>query len=209
MSVGGASLSTIHDLQALREIIGEPKQAAQQKNRHCLDKYDRLFLSMSPFVALATGSDGEVDVSVRGDPPGFVKVIDDRTVLIPERPGNRRADSMGNLMKDPQIAVIALVPGVDETLRFGGRGSVVTDPELLAGTEVRGRLSLVGIKIEITRVFFHCGKALMRSDLWGGKYKIERSEFPSLAQILRDQYWNGTLETIQEQVNESYTNQLY
>ncbi|HEU5156614.1 MAG TPA: MSMEG_1061 family FMN-dependent PPOX-type flavoprotein [Streptosporangiaceae bacterium] len=202
-------MSTIHDLQALREIIGEPRHASQRKDRDCLDKYDRLFLSMSPFVALATGSDGEVDVSVRGDPPGFVKVIDDRTVLIPERPGNRRADSMGNLMKDPKIAVIAFVPGVDETLRFHGRGSVVTDPELLAGTEVRGRLALVGIKIEITRVFFHCGKALMRSDLWGGRYKIERSEFPSLAQILHDQNWDGTLETIQEQVNDSYTNRLY
>jgi predicted pyridoxine 5'-phosphate oxidase superfamily flavin-nucleotide-binding protein len=104
---------------------------------------------------------------------------------------------------------VAFVPGVDETLRFRGRGSVVTDPELLAGTEVRGRLPLVGIKIEITRVFFHCGKALMRSDLWGGRYKIERSEFPSFAQILRDQNWDGTLDTIQERIDESYTNQLY
>jgi PPOX class probable FMN-dependent enzyme len=206
---GGASLSTIHDLQALHEIIGEPSRGSKQKDRHYLDKYDRLFLSMSPFVALATGGDGEIDVSVRGDPPGFVKVIDDRTVFIPERPGNRRADSLGNLMKNSRIAVMAFVPGVDETLRFRGRGSVVTDPELLAGTEVRGRLALVGTKIEITRVFFHCGKALMRSDLWGGRYKIERSEFPSLAQILHDQNWEGTLDTIQERVDESYTNEMY
>lgn len=202
-------MSTIRDLETLRELIGEPSEATLKKERHRLDKYDRLFLSMSPFLCLATNSDGHTDVSIRGDPPGFVKVIDDRTVFIPERPGNRRADTLGNLIACSQIATISFVPGVEETLRMSGRGSIVDDAELLAGTEVHGRPARLGIKMEVDRVCFHCGKALLRSDLWGGKYQIERSEFPPLAQILRDQQWGGDVETIQAQIDDSYQNRLY
>ena len=200
---------TIIDMQALRNRVGEPRAASVTKDRDRLDKYDRLFLSMSPFLCLGTYANGHADVSVRGDPPGFVKIIDDRTILVPERPGNRRADTMGNLLVNPQIGIVSFVPGVEETLRMSGHGSVVDDDELLAGTEVQGRLARIGIKVDIERVFFHCGKAIIRSDLWGGRYQIDRSEFPPLAQILRDQKWGGDKETIQKEIDESYKNRLY
>jgi uncharacterized protein len=202
-------LGTLTDIQSIRELIGEPTEKILKGERDRLDKYDRLFLSMSPFLCLGTSSDSGADVSVRGDPPGFVKVIDNRTILIPERPGNRRADSMKNLVENPLIGIVSFIPGVAETLRICGRGSVVTDPELLAGTEVQGKAPRVGIKVEIDRVFFHCGKAIIRSDLWGDRYKIDRSEFPSLAQILHDQRWGGDTEDIQAEIDESYQKRLY
>jgi PPOX class probable FMN-dependent enzyme len=203
-------MSAVPDLRALRHLIGEPKQSTMTKDRNQLDKYDRLFLAKSTFLSLGTTSvDGHVDVSLRGDPPGFVKVVDDRTFFIPERPGNRRADTMGNLMKNPALGIVAFVPGVDETLRICGRGVVVDDSDLLTATAVRGRLPKVGIRVEVDRVFFHCGKAIRRSDLWGGRYQIERSEFPSLAQILRDQEWGGDIESIQKEIDESYQNRMY
>jgi PPOX class probable FMN-dependent enzyme len=203
-------MSTVPDLRALRDRIGEPREASLTKDRDRLDKYDRLFLSKSPFLSLGTtAADGHVDVSIRGDPPGFVRVLDDRTILIPERPGNRRADTMGNLMKNPAIGIVSFVPGVEETLRICGRGLVVDDSELLAPSAVRNRPPKVGIQVEIDRVFFHCGKALKRSDLWGGGYQIERSEFPSLAQILHDQKWGGDVDSIQAEIDESYQNRMY
>lgn len=202
-------MTKIEDLKTLRELIGKPSEATLKNANRSLDKYARLFLAKSPFLAVASVGDDGVEVSVRGDPPGFVKVIDDRTVLIPERPGNRRASTMGNLFENPHIAIVSFVPGVDETLRFRGRGSVVAAPELLAGTEVRGRAARVGIKVEISRVFFHCGKALMRSDLWHGRYAIDRSDFPSLAQILHDQDWGGDVEKIQAEIDESYQKRMY
>jgi uncharacterized protein len=203
-------MSTVTDLQSLRDLIGEPRSATMTKDRDRLDKYDRLFLEQTTFLGIGTtGHDGHVDVSIRGDPPGFVKVLDDRTILIPERPGNRRADTMGNLMKNPAIGIVALLPGVDETVRLCGRGSVVDDEDLMALTAVRGRTAKVGIKVEVDRVFFHCGKALKRSDLWGGSYQIERSEFPPLAQILRDQDWGGNVDSIQKEIDESYQNRMY
>jgi uncharacterized protein len=199
----------INDMQSLRAIVGEPKKASVEKDRSRLDKYDRRFLSLSPFLCLGTSGAGGVEVSVRGDQPGFVRVMDDVTIFIPERPGNRRADTMGNLLSDPRMGLIFFVPGVDETLRMTGRARIVDDPELLAGTEVNGRPAKLGLLVHVERVFFHCGKAVIRSDLWGGKFEIDRSEFPPLAQILRDQRWGGELADIQAEIDDSYQNRLY
>jgi uncharacterized protein len=202
--------SAITDLQQLREVVGEPRSESSTKGYSFLDVHAKRFLSLCPFLCLGTMSlDGKADVSPRGDPPGFVKVLDDRTILIPERPGNRRADSMQNLLENPPVGIVAFLPGVDETLRMNGRGSVTSDPELLAGTEVRGKAAKYGIVVEIEEVFFHCGKAIIRSDLWGGKFQIERSEFPRLAQILRDQNWGDDIDEIQQTIDESYSNRLY
>lgn len=203
-------MSTVSDLSTLRNLIGEPRNAGLARHRDRLDKYDRLFLSKATFLTLATVQpDGQVEVSIRGDPPGFVEVLDDRTILIPERPGNRRAETMGNLMTNPAVALVFLLPGVDETLRMHGRGAVVDDPELLTPTAIDGKVPKVGLRIEVERVFFHCGKALKRSDLWGDRYQIERSEFPRLAQILHDQKWGGDVESIQKEIDESYQNRMY
>lgn len=197
-------------MSIIRELIGEPSKASAANNRDRLDKYDRLFLSKSPFLCLGTaGEDGEAEVSSRGDPPGFVRVLDDRTLFIPERPGNRRADTLGNLLRNPYIALMAFIPGMEETLRIRGSGRVVTDPELLAGSAINGKVPKLGIVIEVHRVTFHCGKAIKRSNLWGEEYRIERSEFPSLAQILYDQRWGGDIDTIQEGIDESYQTRMY
>jgi uncharacterized protein len=207
---GQAVASTITDVQSLREVVGEPRAGSATKGYNFLDVHSKRFLSLCPFLCLGTTSvDGKADVSPRGDPPGFVKVLDDRTILIPERPGNRRADSMQNLLENPPVGIVAFLPGVDETLRMNGRGSVTSDPELLAGTEVRGKAAKYGIVVEIEEVFFHCGKAIIRSDLWGGQFQIERSEFPRLAQILRDQNWGDDIDEIQKTIDESYRNRLY
>jgi uncharacterized protein len=202
--------STITDVQTLRDVVGEPRNESCTKGYDFLDVHAKRFLALCPFLCLGTTSrDGKADVSPRGDPPGFVKVIDDRTILIPERPGNRRADTMQNLLENPPVGIVAFLPGVDETLRMNGRGSVTNDPELLAGTEVRGKAAKYGIVVDLEEVFFHCGKAIIRSDLWGGKFKIERSEFPRLAEILRDQKWGDDIDQIQNDIDESYRNRLY
>jgi uncharacterized protein len=203
-------VDVVTDMSTIRELIGEPTKASAANNRDRLDKYDRLFLSKSPFLCLGTaGADGEAEVSSRGDPPGFVRVLDDRTLFIPERPGNRRADTLGNLLRNPHIALMAFVPGMDETLRIRGRARILTDSELLAGSAVKGKIPKLGILIVVDRVTFHCGKAVKRSSLWGEEYKIERSEFPSLAQILYDQKWGGDIDTIQQGIDESYRTRLY
>jgi uncharacterized protein len=205
-----ARKSVITDTRSLWDLIGEPKPATLEKESSSLDPYARLFLSLCPFICLGTtGRDGRATVSPRGDPSGFVKVLDDRTVLIPERPGNRRADSMRNLLEKPAVGILAFVPGVEETLRLGGRGTVVSDPTLLAGTEVRSRAAIVGIRVELDYVYFHCGKAIIRSDLWGERHKIDHREFPPLAQILRAQRGEGDVASIQAEIDESYGNRLY
>jgi uncharacterized protein len=203
-------MGAITDLTELRGLIGEPGAATMAKERPSLDQYDRLFLSKSPFLCLGScGADGRVDVTVRGDPPGFVRVLDDRTLFIPERPGNRRADSMGNIMSTSRVGIVAFIPGVDEVLRIVGTATVTDDSELLAGSAIRERLPKVGIVIHVDRVYFHCGKALKRSGLWEGRYQIERSEFPPLAEILHAQKWGGAVESIQAEIDESYTNRMY
>jgi PPOX class probable FMN-dependent enzyme len=202
-------MATITTVERLRELLGEPRAANLEIERDRLDRYGKQFLSLSPFLCIGTGGEGNIDVSVRGDPPGFVRIVNDRTLLIPERPGNRRAETMRNLLRSPQVGIVSFVPGVEETLRICGRGSVVDDPELLAGTEVRGRAAIIAIKVEIDRVFFHCGKAIIRSDLWGGRYQIDRAEFPPLAQILRDQRWGRDIDAIQAEIDDSYQNRLY
>nr|WP_238351517.1 MSMEG_1061 family FMN-dependent PPOX-type flavoprotein [Kribbella shirazensis] len=197
-------------MSAIRALIGEPSKASAANNRNRLDKYDRLFLAKSPFLCLGTaGPDGEAEVSSRGDPPGFVRVLDDRTLFIPERPGNRRADTLGNLLRNPGIALMAFVPGMDETLRIRGRGRIVTDPDLLVGSAINGKRPKLGIVIEVARVTFHCGKAIKRSSLWSDAHKIDRSEFPSLAQILYDQRWGGDVDAIQREIDESYRTRMY
>jgi uncharacterized protein len=207
---GEAVTHAITDVETLRDVVGEPRNESVTKGYYFLDVHAKRFLALCPFLCLGTTSrDGKADVSPRGDPPGFVKVLDDRTILIPERPGNRRADSMQNLLENPPVGIVAFLPGVDETLRMNGRGSVTSDPELLAGTEVRGKAAKYGIVVELEEVFFHCGKAIIRSDLWGGTFQIERSEFPRIAEILRDQKWGDDVDQIQSEIDESYRNRLY
>lgn len=176
------------DADELRKILGVPVKFVIDKVFPHLDQHSRHFISLSPFLCIGTSdADGGQDVSPRGDPPGFVKVIDDRTILIPERPGNRRADTMTNLTENPNVGLIFLLPGVEINLRMNGRARIVRDPELLSGMEVRGKGPELGILIDIQEVYFHCAKAIMRSKLWDPETRIERKDFPTHAQVTRDQ----------------------
>lgn len=209
----GAELSSIKAYDALREAVGEPTASTAEKEMPMLDKHARHFLSLSPILFISTvGTDGRADISPRGDPAGFVKVIDDNTILIPERPGNRRADTMSNIIENPghSVALIFLLPGVEETLRASGRARVIDDPTVLEDMAVRGKVPQLGILVEIDEVFFHCAKALKRAQLWDPDTRIDRKDFPMLAQITRDQREPDTpLEEIEERIRESYETRLY
>ena len=170
-----AGLSSIEAYDVLREAVGEPTASIAEKEMPMLDKHARHFLSLSPILFISTvGVDGRADISPRGDPAGFVKVIDDRTILIPERPGNRRADTMSNIVENPghSVALIFLLPGVEETLRASGRARIVDDPAALEDMAVRGKVPQLGILVEVDEVFFHCAKALKRARLWDPAARI-------------------------------------
>ncbi|SEK90946.1 hypothetical protein SAMN04515665_106101 [Blastococcus sp. DSM 46786] len=151
----------------LRELLGEPAPAALAKERTALHDLDREWLAASPFCLIATSAaDGTCDVSPKGDPPGFTLVLDDRTVAIPERAGNRRADGYRNVLANPHVGLIHLIPGRTDTLRINGRARLVRDAALLDRMVVRGHRPLLALVVEIEQVFHHCGKAFLRSGLW-------------------------------------------
>lgn len=175
----------IEDETQLRSVIGPPKPASMLKLADRLTPLSRQFIERSPFVCIATARpDGGLDVSPRGDPPGFVRILDERTLLVPERPGNRIADSLTNLLSDPRIAMLFLIPGVGDTFRVGGEARIVDDRTLLAPSAVEGKIPLIGLLVSIHEAYTQCPKALIRSDLWNPAHHIQRSELPSSGQIL-------------------------
>ncbi|SOC51732.1 hypothetical protein SAMN05660748_3828 [Blastococcus aggregatus] len=167
----------------LRALLGEPVPAALAKERTALADVDREWLAASPFCLIATsGADGSCDVSPKGDPPGFVLVLDDRTIAIPERAGNRRADGYRNILANPHVGLIHLLPGRTDTLRINGRARLVTDADLLDRMVVKGHRPVLAVVVEIEQVFSHCGKAFLRSQLWdAGSWAPEA--VPSRARI--------------------------
>jgi hypothetical protein len=170
----------------LRALIGEPSDVAQAKLADRLNDLTRQFIERSPFVCVATGRPGGgMDVSPRGDPPGFVRVLDDHTLLLPERPGNRLADTLVNLLSDPQIALLFLIPGVGDTFRVNGTARITDDTDLLAPSVVEGKAPRLGILITVHEAYTQCPKALLRSDLWNPAHHVERSELPRHGEILK------------------------
>ena len=179
-------MATVGSETRLREILGSPTELVAAKVADRLNVLTREFVERSPFVCVATcRPDGGLDVSPRGDPAGFVRILDDRTLLIPERPGNRLADTLTNLVADPRIALLFLIPGIGDTFRVNGRAAIVDDPELLVSSAVEGRAPKLGVLVSIEEAFTHCPKALIRSDLWNPERHIDRSELPSSGAIFR------------------------
>ena len=177
----------ISDEAELRDAIGSPNEIVLEKQTDRLGDLTRQFIERSPFVCVATAHpDGGLDVSPRGDPAGFVMVLDEKTLLMPDRPGNRIADTLTNLLADPRIALLFLIPGVGDTFRVNGRARIIDDPELLEPCAVEGKVPRLGILISIEEVYTQCAKALIRSDLWNPEKHIERSELPSSGEILRE-----------------------
>ena len=185
-STPAAGAGTIRDEAQLRAVLGMPTDLVRAKVRDTLDPLTRQFVERSPFLLLATSAeDGSCDVSPRGDPPGFVRILDERTLLVPERPGNRLADSLRNVLSNDGVGLLFVIPGVGDTLRVNGRATLVTDEELLAPSAVEGKVPRVGFLIEVDEVFTHCSKAFLRSALWDPSRYVERSELPSSGEIHR------------------------
>ena len=202
-------MNDIPDFSALRAHVGQVSIMAERKVLFHLDKHCRAFIELSPFLVIATAdTEGKLDASPRGDPPGFVRVLDDTTLFMPDRPGNNRVDTMGNILGAPGVGIIFFVPGVDETLRVNGKASLVTDSALLAGSEVHGRLPKTGVVVRIEEAFFHCAKALKRSRLWDKDAQIERSTFPTLGRILAEQQSADVAEA-ETRVETGYRDRMY
>lgn len=178
----------IADEGALRGLFKPTHTLAAQKVLTALDKHAQAFVARSPFLCLGTqGADGRADVSPRGDPPGFVRVLDPRTLAIPDRPGNNRLDSLANIVANPNVGLLFIVPGFDDTLRVNGEARLVTDPEILEGMRMGDRLPTLAIVVRVREVFLHCAKAFRRSRLWNPDSIQDRSEMPSLSEIILDQ----------------------
>jgi len=184
--VTGRTVRAIRDEAELRDLLGEPSDLVRAKIADRFNDLTRQFVDRSPFVVLATSApDGSCDVSPRGDPPGFVRVLDEQTVLLPERPGNRLADSLRNVLRNPHVGLLFLVPGVGDTLRVNGRATIVTDEELLAPSAVQAKVPKLGLLVDVEEVFTHCSKAFLRAQLWDPSRHVDRSELPSSGEIHR------------------------
>jgi PPOX class probable FMN-dependent enzyme len=178
----------IGDAADLRALFPETHRIAVDKVQPRLDPHARAFVARSPFLCIGTQSpDGRSDVSPRGDPPGFVRVLDDRTLVIPDRPGNNRLDTMTNILANPAVGVLFMVPGFDDTLRVNGKARLTRDPELLATMVVNDRTPTLAIVVEVDEVFLHCAKAFRRSRLWDPSQRQDRREMPSLVKMIHDQ----------------------
>lgn len=183
-----AALDAVSSLAELRDILGTPTERAIRKQLSALDVHCRAFIARSPFLVLSTASaKGVCDASPKGDLPGFVKVLDDRTIVIPDRPGNRRADSLSNILENPHVGLLFLIPGMDETLRVNGSAQIVRDQTLLDQLAVDGRRPQLGIVVQVEEAYLHCAKAFLRSRLWDPTRHMPRSEMPTLARMIQDQ----------------------
>ena len=180
-AAGERQITTIAELEALYE---KPVGASVVKEIDHISGHYRAFIEKAPFVVMATSGAGGLDCSPRGDPAGFVRVLDTKRVLIPDRRGNNRIDSLRNLIEDPRVSLLFLIPGVNETLRINGRARVIVDEELAASFAINERVPKVLLEVTADRVYFQCAKALVRSRLWAGEAQVPRSALPSTGQIL-------------------------
>ena len=179
-------MTAIRDENELRSFLGDPSDLVKAKIADRLNHLTRQFIEKSPFVCVATARpDGGLDVSPRGDPNGFVRILDDRTLLVPDRPGNKLADTLTNVLHDPRIAMLFLIPGVNDTFRVNGTATLTTDGELLAPSEVEGKVPTLGILVSIDEAYTQCPKALLRSELWNAEKHVDRSELPKSGEIMK------------------------
>lgn len=183
MSASEHLIATMEQLQAL---YGERMPASVIKEIDHLNAHYRALIDVSPFVVIATSGPEGLDCSPKGDPAGFVRVLDDKTLAIPDRPGNNRIDGFRNIVRDPRIALLFLIPGVGETLRINGRASISVDPELMAGFAMNGKLPRCVLLVHVESAYFHCSKAIVRSRLWDDSTRIDRKSLPSTGTIIAE-----------------------
>jgi PPOX class probable FMN-dependent enzyme len=209
--------TVLADETALREVIGTPVDLAVKKAIPKLDQFSRELIERSPFLTIGTANaNGKSDVSPRGDNPGFVLILDDNTLFIPERPGNNRVDTLSNITENPNVGLLFLVPGFDETLRVNGRASVVKDENLLERCAVKGRVPKLGILVAVEEAYLHCAKAFRRSKLWDPASLQDRKGMPSLGKIIMQQTADqdnlpsdDDIKAVDEYIEDNYRNELY
>jgi len=178
----------IETIKSLSELYGEPMDLVIKKVKSSLDEYTIQYLALSPFSVISTSSiDCNMDCSPRGDYPGFIQVFDKNTIAIPDRPGNNRLDSLKNIIVNPNIGILVLVPGFSECLRINGTAKIITDQEVLERFEYKGKLSKSVIIVSVKEVYFHCAKAITRSKIWDQEFNVNRNLMPSFGKILMDQ----------------------
>ncbi|MBL1073523.1 pyridoxamine 5'-phosphate oxidase family protein [Nocardia sp. 2] len=200
-------MSEITDPAELRELLGAAMPRAVTKDRYQLHERDREWIASTPFVVLATSdAEGNCDASPKGDPAGFVKVLDDKTIAIPERPGNRRADGYLNILSNPHVGVIFLIPGRSETLRINGRARLLRDAPYFDDMVVKGHRPILAIEVDIDVIFFHCAKAFLRSNLWKPD-RWPETTLPSHARLVKEVQTNVT-ESV-EQLETYYSPENY
>lgn len=175
----------ITTLEQLEALYGAPVQAAIAKEIDHISDHYQAFIDKAPFVVVATVGPEGLDCSPRGDPAGFVRVLDRKTVLIPDRRGNNRIDALRNLIRDPRISLLFLIPGIGTTVRINGRAEITTDPDLCASFVMQGKAPRSVLVVTVERVYFQCPKALVRSRLWSKEAQISPSELPSTGEILQ------------------------
>lgn len=194
-----------------RAVIGHPNHRVLRKRVDALDDHCRAFIAKCPFLLIASSdAEGNMDVSPKGDPAGFVRVLDDSTLAVPDRPGNRRADTFGNLLQNPQVGMLFLIPGKSETLRIGGTAIIVRDQWLRDEMAISAKPPDFAIVVNVKEVFFHCSKCVIRSRLWDSAHWPELAGLPSLAQTMVDAgKLEETLDEMQALIEKDARERLY
>lgn len=198
--------------QELRSLLGTPSKNVSNKTIDYLDHHCQDYISKSPIVFLSTAdSNGHCDTSPRGDAPGFVHIVDQHHFVIPERPGNKRMDSLRNIVANPHIGLIFVIPGLEETLRVNGKACIIKDSEILNKMEVNGKIPLLGIGVQVEECYIHCAKAFKRSKLWQSETWLPNNQLPNPANILADHINlpDVTSAKVQISLDESYSKRLY
>lgn len=203
-------MARITTVEALRALYAAPIDRAVKKEITYLHQHHKRFIELSPFLAISsTGADGRGDVSPRGEKPGFVQVLDDTTLAIPDRPGNNRIDTLTNIVGDPNVGLLFLLPGVNEVLRVNGEAELRDDAALKARFVVNDKAPKLVIVVHVKQAFLHCAKALMRSALWDERARVSRDVLPSMSEMLADQIGHGIEREPNEVLVERYKTQLY
>ena len=202
----------IDSVEKLRAVYRRPPRARSGlKVLDHLDVHCRNFIALSPLCVISSSrADGRADASPRGDLPGsLVHVVDDRTLLLPDRPGNRQLDTLTNLLERPYVGLLFFVPGMNETLRINGRAEIVTEPELLAPLAIRSKPPLSALAVTVEEAYLHCAKALIRARIWEPEARVERSRFPTYGRVLADQIAGADAAEIDADSAESARTDLY
>ena len=195
---------------SLRECYPEPSERAVLKTQRALDVHMTRFVALSPFVCLGSSSEDGADVTPRGDQPGFVHVLDDATLLIPDWPGNNRLDTLMNIEANPQVGLLFLIPGFNESLRVNGTAEVSLDAALIERWTVNGKHPRSVVRVTVREAFLHCGKAIIRSKLWDESSRVDRSALPPYGQMLKDEIdVRDSADEIQASVEDAYRTRLY